>query len=128
MTTILEEVLSQPVSVTQSNKSSTVTKGQALIKVLMNQATKGNRRYIDALITLTDKIGRLVEVSEDERPPHGIMLVPGVARSTEEFNRIRDEVEAERAARDKEYANSQHAIETNRPLRKIQRRDKPSLA
>ncbi len=68
MTTILEEVLSQPVSVTQSNKSSTVTKGQALIMVLMNQATKRNRQYIDALITLTDKIGRLVEVSEDERP------------------------------------------------------------
>ncbi len=56
MTTVLAEVLRQTVKITQSDKSRTVTKGEALILVLMNQATKGNRRYTDAVLTLTEKI------------------------------------------------------------------------
>ncbi len=126
MTTVLAEVLRQTVKITQSDKSRTVTKGEALILVLMNQATKGNRRYTDAVLTLTEKIGRLSDIPEDEKPRCGIALVPGVAKSREEWERSRDEVERWRAERERKEAESQCKMEVTRPLRKIQRRDKPS--
>ena len=126
MTTVLAEVLRQTVTITRNHKSRIVTKGEALIQVLMNQATKGNRRYADATLTLTERIGRLSDIPEDEKPRCGIALVPGVAKSREEWERFRDEEEADRFEREKREAESQSAVEAPRPLRNIRRRDKPS--
>jgi Family of unknown function (DUF5681) len=80
--TDLVEVLNQPVTVSQGGEAKQVTKGDALVKVLMNMATKGDRRAVDALFTLMDRIERLVDPPEADKGV-GVMVVPGVATPEE---------------------------------------------
>lgn len=82
--TVLSEALNQPVTLRQDGKSRQVTKGDAVIGVLLNMASKGERRAVDAVINLLGKIERLVEPPE-ERKNVGVMVVPGVAKSIEEW-------------------------------------------
>ena len=84
LVTVLLEALNQSVTLKQDGKSKQVTKGDALIGVLLNMASKGERRAVDAVINLVGKIERLVEQPE-ERKNVGVMVVPGVAKSIEEF-------------------------------------------
>ena len=84
--TVLSEALNQPVTLRQDRKSRQVTKGDAVIGVLLNMASKGERRAVDAVINLIGKIERLVEQPE-ERKNVGVMVVPGVAKSKEEWER-----------------------------------------
>ena len=84
LVTVLSEALNQSVTLKQDGKSRQVTKGDALIDVLLNMASKGERRAVDAVINLIGKIERLVEQPE-ERKNVGVMVVPGVAKSTEEW-------------------------------------------
>ena len=85
---VLAEILDQIVPVKQGNKSELMSKGEALIKMLMSMAHQGHRRAINALLNITEKIGR-IENTELESGAHkyGIMLVPGVAASKEEWQR-----------------------------------------
>jgi hypothetical protein len=85
LVTVLSEVLNQPVTLKQNGKSKQVTKGDALLGVLLNMASKGERQAVDAVINLLGKIERLVEQPEAERTNVGVMVVPGMAKSTEEF-------------------------------------------
>jgi hypothetical protein len=80
--TDLVEVLNQPVTVSQGGEAKQVTKGDALVKVLMNMATKGDRRAVDALFTLMDRIERLVDPPEADKGV-GVMVVPGVGTPEE---------------------------------------------
>jgi hypothetical protein len=85
--TVLSEALNQPVTLRQDGKSRQVTKGDALIGVLLNMASKGERRAVDAVINLIGKIERLVEQPE-ERKNVGVMVVPGVAQSIEKWRQV----------------------------------------
>jgi len=67
LSTVLSEVLNQPVTFKQSGKSKQLTKGDAVIRVLMNMGSKGDRRAADAVINLIGKIERLVDPPEAER-------------------------------------------------------------
>ncbi len=104
--TVLSEVLNQPVTFKQSGKSKQLTKGDAVIRVLMNMGSKGDRRAADAVISLIGKIERLVDPPEAERKNVGVMLVPGTAKSIEEFaerlakKRERDALREEQWTRD----------------------------
>ena len=80
--TDLVEVLNQPVTVSQGGEAKQVTKGDALVKVLMNMATKGDRRAVDALFTLMDRIDRLVDPPEGDKRV-GVMVFPGVGTPEE---------------------------------------------
>src|SRR6185437_15975389 len=52
LVTVLSEALNQSVTLKQDGKSRQVTKGDALIDVLLNMASKGERRAVDAVINL----------------------------------------------------------------------------
>lgn len=85
---VLTEVLHQTVVVKQGNKSERMSKGEALIKMLMSMAHQGDRRAINAMIDLTEKIGRIDNTQlESGAHKYGFMLVPGVATSKEEWQR-----------------------------------------
>ena len=88
LSTVLAEVLNQPVTLRQGGKSSQVSKGDAVIGVLMNMASKGERQAVDAVINVLGKIERLVEQPEAERKDVGVMVVPGVCKSDEEFKEV----------------------------------------
>ena len=84
LVTVLSEALNQSVTLKQDGKSKRVTKGDALIGVLLNMPGKGERQAVAAVINLLGKFERLVEQPE-ERKNVGVMVVPGVAKSTEEW-------------------------------------------
>ena len=116
--TVLSEVLNQPVTFKQSGESKQLTKGDAVIRVLMNMGSKGDRRAADAVINLIGKIERLVDPPEAERKNVGVMVVPGVAKSIEEWKerlakkRERDAVREEQWKRD--AANLEAKVRLNR--------------
>src|SRR5258708_3747703 len=85
---VLTEILRQPVTVKQGDKSERLPKGEALIKMLMSKALNGDRKAIAAMLTIADKIGRVqnAELKSGFRR-YGFMLVPGMAASTEEWER-----------------------------------------
>ena len=85
---VLVEVLSQTVKVKLGKKSERMTKGDACIKMLMSKAHNGDHRAVQAVITLTEKIGRLEERPKDVLNNFDFMLVPGVAESREEWEEM----------------------------------------
>ena len=85
MATVLNEVLQQTVTVKQGDKSERLTKGEALIKVILTKANNGDRRAIDAVSYLAEKIGRIEDKNSETSQAGGVMLVPGVATSIEEW-------------------------------------------
>jgi hypothetical protein len=85
LATVLQEVLDQTVTVKQGDRSERLTKGEALIKVIMNKANNGERRAIDAVSYLAEKIGRIEERNSETSQVGGVMLVPGMCKSIEEW-------------------------------------------
>jgi Family of unknown function (DUF5681) len=105
LATVLMDVLSQTVTVKQGDKSKRMTKGDALIKVIMNKANNGDRRAIDAVSNLAEKIGRVDDINSETSSRGGVMLIPGVASSVEEWkeavaewHKQRDVMDAQRKA------------------------------
>jgi hypothetical protein len=101
MATVLPEVLQQTVMVREGDESKRMTKGEALIKVLMSKAANGDRRAIDAISFLAEKIGRIEDKNSETSQAGGVMLVPGVAASLEEWKaaaakKVRDQEERDR--------------------------------
>jgi acyl-CoA synthetase (AMP-forming)/AMP-acid ligase II len=88
LATVLDEVLAQTVKVKHGNKSEVMTKGEACIKILMSKAHNGDHRAVEALTTLTEKIGRLEERPKDVLNNFGFMLVPGTAETREEWEEM----------------------------------------
>src|SRR6185437_4740993 len=72
-------------TVKQGDKSERLTKGEALIKVILSKANNGDRRAIDAVSYLAEKIGRIEDKNSETSQAGGVMLVPGVAKSMEEY-------------------------------------------
>jgi hypothetical protein len=100
MSNVLNEVLHQMVTIKQGDKSRRLTKGEALIKVITSKANNGDRQAIVAVSLLAEKIGR-VEDRKSETSQAGVMLVPGVANSIEEWKqlaatKVKDEKERSR--------------------------------
>lgn len=85
MATVLKEVLQQLVTVKQGDKSQRLTKGEALIKVIMSKANNGDRQAIDAVSHLAETIERIDNRNSETSTAGGVMLVPGVASSIEEW-------------------------------------------
>jgi hypothetical protein len=102
--TVLSEVLNQQVTFKAGGRSKPINKGDALIKRLMNMASKGDRRAVDAVINLIGKIERLVDQPEAERKDVGLMAVPGVLTPEEyekemaEYRRQKELVDQQRQA------------------------------
>jgi hypothetical protein len=88
LATVLTEVLAQTVKVKHGNKSEVMTKGEACIKIIMSKAHNGDHRAVEALTTLTEKIGRLEERPKDALNNFEFMLVPGVAETREEWEEM----------------------------------------
>src|SRR5258706_9259071 len=87
LATVLIEILGQTVTVKQGDKSQRLTKGEALIKVILSKANNGDRRAIDAVSYLAEKIGRLDDMNSETSDRGGVMLVPGMASSIEEWQK-----------------------------------------
>lgn len=87
MAPVLNEVLQQTVTVKQGDKSERLTKGEALIKVIMNKANNGDRRAIDAVSLLAQMIERIEDKNSETSRAGGVMLVPGVSPSIEEWKK-----------------------------------------
>jgi hypothetical protein len=85
MPAILNDILAQTVMVKQGNQSERMTKGEAAIKMIMSKAQNGDRRAIDAISFLAEKIGRIDDRNCETSLRGGIMLIPGVAKSAEEW-------------------------------------------
>ena len=105
MASVLNEVLQQTVTVKQGDKSERLTKGEALIKVIMNKANNGDRRAIEAVSYLAEKIGRIEDKSSETSQAGGVMLVPGVATSIEEWKKamakkVKDQEERDRVRKE----------------------------
>jgi hypothetical protein len=86
---VLAEVLCQTVTVKQGGNSQRMSKGEALIQMLLTKAHKGDGRAIKATLYLTEKIAR-IETPELKLAGPGnydFMLVPGMAASSEEWQR-----------------------------------------
>jgi hypothetical protein len=88
LATVLNQVLAQTVKVKHGNKSEVMTKGEACIKILLSKAHNGDHRAVEALITLTEKIGRIEERPKDVLNNYGFMLVPGTAETREEWEEM----------------------------------------
>ena len=85
---VLTEVLHQTVSLNRATNPNVCPRARPSIKMLMSMAHQGDRRAINAMINLTEKIGRIDNTqSESGAHKYGFMLVPGVATSKEEWQR-----------------------------------------
>jgi hypothetical protein len=85
---VLLEVLRQTVTVKKAGKAQRMSKGEALIQILLSKAHNGDGRAIKAMLYLTEKIAR-IETSELKLGGHGnyeFMLIPGMA-TPEEWQR-----------------------------------------
>ena len=105
MATVLKDVLQQTVTVKQGDNSERLTKGEALIKVIMNKANNGDRRAIGAVSIFAEKIERIEDKNSETSQAGGVMLVPGVAASLEEWKaaaakKVRDQVERDRVRKE----------------------------
>jgi hypothetical protein len=86
MPAILNDILAQTVMVKQGSQSERMTKGEAVVKMLLSKAQNGDRRAIDAVSFLAEKIGRVDDRNSETSSRGGIMLVPGMAKSSEDWN------------------------------------------
>ena len=95
---VLVEVLSQTVTVRQEGKAQRMSKGEALIKILLAMAS----RAIKVVLELSEKIGRIqnAEPKLEGRGNYEFMLIPGVAASAEEWQREIDAFHETAALRD----------------------------
>lgn len=100
LATVLSDVLLQHVTVKQGSKSERLTKGEALIKLILNKANNGDRRAISAVSYLAEQIGRVD--NSDISPRGGVMLVPGVSKSIEEWVETVAKGTKERELRDRQ--------------------------
>ena len=106
---VLAEVLRQTVTVKQDGESERMSKGEALIRIFLTKANKGDSRAIRAVLELSEKIGRIqsAELKLGGLGNYEFMLIPGMAASAEEWQReiaarhetadLRDEIAAVRA-------------------------------
>ena len=106
---VLAEVLRQTVTVKQDGESERMSKGEALIQMLLTKANKGDSRAIRAVLELSEKIGRIqsAELKLGGLGNYEFMLIPGMAASAEEWQKeisarhetadLRDEIAAVRA-------------------------------
>jgi hypothetical protein len=131
LATVLIEILGQTVTVKQGDKSQRLTKGEALIKVILSKANNGDRRAIDAVSYLAEKIGRLDDMNSETSDRGGVMLVPGMASSIEEWQKnIAETNKRQEAKHQKERDEAAVLEEKERGLRirMVQYKDKPEAA
>jgi Family of unknown function (DUF5681) len=102
MTSVLKEVLQQLVTVKQGDESQRLTKGEALIKVIMSKANNGDRQAIDAVSRLAETIARIDDRNSETSTAGGVMLVPGVANSVEEYKESLAKLRMQREQQDQQ--------------------------
>ena len=131
LATVLIEILGQTVTVKQGDKSERLTKGEALIKVILSKANNGDRRAIDAVSALAEKIGRVDDMNSETSDRGGVMLIPGVASSVEEWQKeVAEGTKLQEARRQKERDEAAvlEAKERGLRIRMVQYKDKPEAA
>jgi hypothetical protein len=89
MAPVLREVLRQTVKVKRGGKTERMSKGEALIQMLLSKAHSGDARAIEAVLVLSEKIARIDTPERKLAGPgnYEFMVVPGVAGSAEEWQR-----------------------------------------
>ncbi len=86
---VVTEILSQLVTVKQGGKARRVSKGDAVILMLMSKAQNGDGRAVKAMLYCVEKIARVdtPELQLGGRGGYEFMLVPEVAASAEQWQR-----------------------------------------
>jgi len=86
---VLAEVLRQTVTVKQDGESERMSKGEALIRIFLTKANKGDSSAVKAVLELSEKIGRIqsAELKLGGLGNYEFMLIPGMAASAEEWQR-----------------------------------------
>jgi hypothetical protein len=86
---VVTEILSQLVTVKQGGKARRVSKGNAVILMLMSKAQNGDGMAVKAMLCWVEKIARVdtPELQLGGRGGYEFMLVPEVAASAEEWQR-----------------------------------------
>jgi hypothetical protein len=119
---VVTEILSQLVTVKQGGKARRVSKGNAVILMLMSKAQNGDGRAVKAMLYWVEKIARVdtPELQLGGRGGYEFMLVPEVAASAEQWQReidarhetaeIRRIIEAGRAKGNSLTANQRAAL------------------
>jgi hypothetical protein len=87
LTPVLIDVLRQTVKVKQGGNAQRMSKGEALIQILLSKAQNGDGRAIKAVLLVTERIARIdaPELKFGGHGDYGFMLVPGVSTSSEEW-------------------------------------------
>jgi uncharacterized protein DUF5681 len=82
---IMKELINATVVVREGKKTRRMSKFEAMIRVLVMKARKGEARALTAILSLLQMTGRLDEANEAERQQCGYLVVPEPARSIEEW-------------------------------------------
>jgi hypothetical protein len=85
---LLAKILSEKVSVTEGDSVLRMSKAEALVKLTLNRAIKGDDQAIAGILALARKSGRLAEEPEpDSSVRRGYLVVPEPCHSREEWER-----------------------------------------
>lgn len=73
---LLKGVLSAPVTVRSGEKSRRMSKAEAMLRVYVDKARRGDERALGMFIEILDLAGQFDELSDDERNMYGVVQVP----------------------------------------------------
>ena len=106
--TILPKILSEKITVSINGQSRRISKAEALVQLKLNQAIKGDPHATNHIISLAEKTGRLSRTQEG--PPRGVLVVPGIAKNREEWERVHGAAARGELFYDKEGRPKQPAV------------------
>ena len=87
--TVLDELLSEPITVREGEKTRKITKREALVRAMLNAAINGNPTAISKIITLADEANLIGTAAEAEKH-RGVIIVE--SGPSEGFSSVEEEV------------------------------------
>jgi hypothetical protein len=99
--TLFDEVLGKTISVRDGGRWRHISKAEALAKVALHGAIKGDARAINVFLLLAEKAGMLSPPPEGQAGRYGYLVVPGMA-TPEEWQKEVDMLEASRRGEQRE--------------------------
>jgi uncharacterized protein DUF5681 len=82
---LLKELLNQAVPVREGNRTRSMLKGEAMIRVLVRKALQADERALRAIMSALQMTGRLDELNDAERAKYGVLVVCEPLHSTDEW-------------------------------------------
>jgi len=92
ISTWFKDVMNEKITVVEGGKTRTMTKGEALIRTILNRALGGDPKAIGAIVSLAKLTGEFEVPPENKMRPGGVLRTGGVlllgpAESPEEWER-----------------------------------------